>query len=45
MLGGNKGQVSEGPVTKQGYSKARLHLTTGLVTIRKKINDDTNNIN
>lgn len=29
------GQVSEGPVTKQGYSKARLHLTTGLVTIKK----------
>lgn len=29
MLGGKKGQESEGPVTKQGYSKARLDLTTG----------------
>lgn len=44
MLGGNKGQVSEGPVTKQGYSKARLHLTTGLVTIKNN-NNDTGNIN
>lgn len=27
------GQESEGPVTKQGYSKARLDLTTGPVTM------------
>lgn len=40
--GGNEGQESEGPVTKQGYSKARLHLTTGLVTNN---NSDSNNIN
>lgn len=33
MLGGKKGQESERPVTKQGYSKARLDLTTGPVTM------------
>lgn len=33
MLGGKKGQESEGPVTKQGNSKARLDLTTGPVTM------------